>query len=107
MLDLGAPTRCFSVTLNPSVMKTASRFLSLASVCLFAASASAQLAEEFHTWTNTSGKTVEAMALSVSPTRYVDPAKVEKWFKRNCNEVLGRECNAREKGDWLTFMLGQ
>ena len=53
------------------------------------------------------GKTVEAMALSVSPTRYVDPAKVEKWFKRNCNEVLGRECNAQEKGDWLTFMAGQ
>lgn len=53
------------------------------------------------------GKTVEAMALSVTPTRYVDPAKVEKWFKRNCNEVLGRECNAQEKGDWLTFMAGQ
>ncbi len=53
------------------------------------------------------GKAVEAMALSVSPTRYVDPAKVEKWFKRNCNEVLGRECNAQEKGDWLTFMAGQ
>ena len=65
MLDLGAPTRCFSVTLNPSVMKTASRFLSLASICLFAASASAQLAEEFHTWTNTSGKTVEATLISV------------------------------------------
>ncbi|MCX6850809.1 MAG: heparinase II/III family protein [Verrucomicrobia bacterium] len=46
-------------------MKTASRFLSLASVCLFAASASAQLAEEFHTWTNTSGKTVEATLISV------------------------------------------
>ena len=53
------------------------------------------------------GKAVEAMALSVSPTRYVDPAKVEKWFKRNCNEVLGRECSAQEKGDWLAFMVGQ
>ena len=53
------------------------------------------------------GKTVEAMALSVTPARYVDPAKVEKWFKRNCNEVLGRECSAREKGDWLAFMVGQ
>lgn len=47
-------------------MKTASRFLSLASVCLIAASSvSAQLAEEFHTWTNTSGKTVEATLVSV------------------------------------------
>jgi len=53
------------------------------------------------------GKAVDAMALSASPTRYTDPAKVEKWFKRNCNEVLGRECTPLEKGDWLSFMLGQ
>ena len=53
------------------------------------------------------GKAVEPMALSVSPSRYTDPAKVEKWFKRNCNEVLGRECSAQEKGDWLAFMVGQ
>ncbi len=45
-------------------MKTASRFLTLASVCLIA-TASAQLAEEYHTWTNTSGKTVEATLVSV------------------------------------------
>ena len=53
------------------------------------------------------GKTIEAMAASVTPARYTDPAKVEKWFKRNCTEVLGRACTAQEKGDWLTFMLGQ
>ena len=55
----------------------------------------------------TAGKTIEAMAASISPTRYTDPAKVEKWFKRNCNEVLGRECSAQEKGDWLSFMFSQ
>ena len=44
------------------------------------------------------------MAASVSPARYADPAKVEKWFKRNCNEVLGRACTPLEKGDWLTFV---
>jgi len=53
------------------------------------------------------GKAIDAMALSATPSRYTDPAKVEKWFRRNCNEVLGRECTALEKGDWLTFMLGQ
>jgi len=51
-----------------------------------------------------SGKAIEAMAVSVTPTRYLDPAKVEKWFRRNCNEVLGRPCTAQEKGDWLTYM---
>jgi hypothetical protein len=50
------------------------------------------------------GKTIEPMAVSVSASRYTDPAKVEKWFKRNCNEVLGRECTPQEKGDWLTYM---
>jgi hypothetical protein len=54
-----------------------------------------------------SGKTIDAMAASVTPARYNDPAKVEKWFKRNCTEVLGRVCTAQEKGDWLSFMLGQ
>ena len=47
------------------------------------------------------------MAASVSPARYADPAKVEKWFKRNCTEVLGRECTALEKGDWLAYMAQQ
>jgi cytochrome c553 len=56
---------------------------------------------------NPAGKTIEAMALSASPSRYTDPAKVEKWFKRNCNDVLGRECTPLEKGDWLTFMISQ
>ncbi len=53
------------------------------------------------------GKSIDAMAASVTPARYTDPAKVEKWFKRNCTEVLGRVCTPQEKGDWLSFMLGQ
>jgi len=50
------------------------------------------------------GKVIDPAAVSASPQRYTDFAKVEKWFRRNCNEVLGRECTAQEKGDWLTFM---
>lgn len=53
------------------------------------------------------GKTIEPVAASVTTTRYTDPAKVEKWFKRNCTEVLGRECTPQEKGDWLTFAISQ
>jgi cytochrome c peroxidase len=53
------------------------------------------------------GKVIEPVALSAAPGRYADPAKVEKWFKRNCNEVLGRVCTPLEKGDWLTFVSGQ
>lgn len=53
------------------------------------------------------GKAIEPVAVSVTPTRYTDLAKVEKWFKRNCIEVMGRECTPQEKGDWLAFVMGQ
>ncbi len=53
------------------------------------------------------GKPIEPMALSVNPRRYTDPKKVEKWFRRNCRSVLGRECTPREKGDFLAFMFSQ
>ena len=53
------------------------------------------------------GKDIEPMAASANPKRYSDQAKTEKWFGRNCNNVLGRECTATEKGDFITFMLAQ
>lgn len=53
------------------------------------------------------GKTIEPLALSKSPDRYSDPEKVEKWFRRNCTSVLGRECTALEKGDFIAFMSQQ
>jgi hypothetical protein len=45
-------------------MKTASRFLSLATIGLLS-TASAQLAEEYRPWTNTAGKQIEATLVSV------------------------------------------
>jgi hypothetical protein len=53
------------------------------------------------------GKPIEPMAVSVTPDRYTNPKKVAKWFRRNCKSVLGRECTAQEKGDFLTFMISQ
>jgi hypothetical protein len=51
------------------------------------------------------GKEIGPMAASVAPKRFTDPAEVEKWFKRNCSDVLGRECTAQEKSDVLAFLL--
>ncbi len=39
------------------------------------------------------------MAPAVNPMRFTRSAKVEKWFKRNCNDVLGRACTAQERAD--------
>jgi hypothetical protein len=52
------------------------------------------------------GKDIEPMAASANRKRYTDKAEVEKWFKRNCNDVTGRECTLAEKGDVLTYLLG-
>jgi hypothetical protein len=50
------------------------------------------------------GKAIAPMAVSLSPDRFTDMDKVEKWFRRNCNTVLGRECTPQEKGDFITYM---
>lgn len=51
------------------------------------------------------GKIIKALAPAGNAQRFTDPAKVEKWFKRNCNDVLDRTCTAQEKGDVLTYLL--
>lgn len=51
------------------------------------------------------GKTLAPLAPAANPERFTRPDKVEKWFKRNCNEVLGRSCTAQEKGDVLAYLL--
>lgn len=52
-------------------------------------------------------KVIEALAPSVNPERFTDMAKVQKWFRRNCNEVLNRQCTPREKADFAAYILSQ
>lgn len=51
------------------------------------------------------GKAIKPMSPNVNPDRFVDQAKTEKWFKRNCGDVLGRECVAQEKADVLSWLM--
>jgi hypothetical protein len=51
------------------------------------------------------GKVIKPLSPNTNPERFVDRAKVEKWFKRNCNDVLGRECAAQEKADVLSWLM--
>ena len=50
------------------------------------------------------GKSIKPLAPRADAARFTDPAKVEKWFKRNCGEVVGRECSAAEKADFIKFL---
>ena len=49
-------------------------------------------------------RAIEPLAPSANPKRFTDSAKVEKWFKRNCNDVYARECTAQEKGDFISWI---
>jgi hypothetical protein len=50
------------------------------------------------------GKPIAPLAPAVNPDRFVDAAKTEKWFRRNCNDVMGRECSAAEKADVISWL---
>lgn len=49
-------------------------------------------------------KVIEPLAPSVNAQRFTDREKVEKWFRRNCGDVLRRECSAKEKGDFVAYL---
>jgi hypothetical protein len=51
------------------------------------------------------GKPIAPLAPAANPERFTDAATVDKWFRRNCNDVLGRACTAQEKGDVLQYLM--
>jgi len=51
------------------------------------------------------GNDIQPMAPSANAQRLSDAAKVEKWFQRNCKDVLSRACSAQEKGDFIAYLL--
>ena len=50
------------------------------------------------------GKRIEPLSPAANPERFTSAKKVDKWFKRNCTEVLGRECTPAEKADFIQFV---
>ena len=52
------------------------------------------------------GKAIRPLAVAANGERFSEPAKVEKWFARNCKEVLGRTCTPAEKADFVAYMGG-
>jgi Domain of unknown function (DUF1924) len=53
------------------------------------------------------GKAIDPLAPAANARAFTDTARVDKWFRRNCKDVLQRECSAAEKADilaWLTSL---
>jgi cytochrome c peroxidase len=51
------------------------------------------------------GKTIAPLAPAANPERFTDTARVDKWLRRNCKDVLGRSCTAQEKGDVIEYLM--
>ena len=51
------------------------------------------------------GKAIAPMAPAFNPKGFTEAAKVDKWFRRNCKDVLNRECSATEKADVLAYLI--
>jgi hypothetical protein len=51
------------------------------------------------------GKGIAPMSPSANAKRFTSLSKSEKWFGRNCKEVVGRECTAAEKADLIKFFI--
>lgn len=51
------------------------------------------------------GKVLEPLAPAANPQAFTDTARSDKWFRRNCKDVLSRECSAAEKADVLAYLV--
>lgn len=50
------------------------------------------------------GKSIAPLAPAFNAERFTDAAKTEKWFRRNCKDVMDRECSAAEKADVIAWL---
>ena len=50
-------------------------------------------------------KSIQPLAPAANPRRFTQASKVEKWFRRNCNDVLDRACTPAEKADVLAWLI--
>lgn len=53
----------------------------------------------------TTGEPLDSLVPSVNGNALTDPAKIEKWFGRNCRWAWGRECTPQEKADFLSYLV--
>jgi hypothetical protein len=51
------------------------------------------------------GKPIAPLAPTANAERFTDTGTVDKWFRRNCNDVLGRPCTVQERGDLLQYLM--
>lgn len=51
------------------------------------------------------GKKIQPLSPIVNAKRFDDIEKVEKQFNKHCHEVVGSDCSALEKANYIAFLL--
>lgn len=51
------------------------------------------------------GKPIRPLAPAVNEKRFADIDKVEKNFTKHCNDITGRDCTAKEKTNFITYLI--
>lgn len=51
------------------------------------------------------GKPIRPLSPTANPKRFADIDKVEKEFTAHCHDVIGRDCSAQEKGNFIAYLL--
>jgi len=50
-------------------------------------------------------KPIRPLSPIVNQKRFSDIDKVESNFTRHCNDIIGRDCTAQEKGNFIAYLL--
>ncbi|MDR2220179.1 MAG: DUF1924 domain-containing protein [Methylobacillus sp.] len=50
-------------------------------------------------------KPIKPLAPAANPERFSDLDKVEKNFEKHCLDIIGRDCTAEEKGNFIAYLL--
>ena len=53
------------------------------------------------------GKEIKPLSPKANPKRFTKVKEIEKWLKRNFNDVYNREGTAQEKGDVVTYIINK
>ncbi len=53
----------------------------------------------------TTGKPIKPLAPSANKARFSDIDKVETNFEKHCLDIIGKDCTAQEKADYITYLL--
>lgn len=51
------------------------------------------------------GKPIRPLSPNTNDKRFASIDTVEKNFTKHCNDIIGRDCTAQEKGNFITYLL--